>query len=53
VIHVDCALRGAHYIPVYGGYFLPKDVLFPNSLDAFDSYYVNRYIHHHSFKLST
>lgn len=48
VIHVDCISRGAHLIPVYGQSFLPTELSFSQSLDAFRSYYVNKFVDHHA-----
>jgi len=52
VVHVDCILRGAHLIPVYGHNRLPIDIQHTNSLDIFQAYYVNKYIDHHAFKIA-
>ena len=39
---------GAHLIGVYGGEFIPADLHFSESLDAFKAYYVNKYIDNHA-----
>lgn len=52
VIHLDTVLRAAHLIGVYGGDILPKELSFTDSLDAFHSFYVNKYIDHHAFQIA-
>jgi hypothetical protein len=52
VIHLDCILRGAHLIGVYGEGFLPSGLTLHNSLDVFRSYFVNKYIDHHAFEIA-
>ncbi|KAH7905005.1 hypothetical protein BJ138DRAFT_1233720 [Hygrophoropsis aurantiaca] len=51
VIHLDVILRSAHLIPVFGDGALPPDFHFSYSLDAFKSYYVNKYADHHSHEV--
>lgn len=51
VLHLDLFLRGAHLIPRYGMQKLPLDFHFSYSLDAFQAYYVNKYIDHHANKI--
>ncbi|THG93063.1 hypothetical protein EW026_g8064 [Hermanssonia centrifuga] len=41
VVHLDCILRAAHLIPVYGDAILPPDFHPSQSLDAFRAFYVN------------
>ncbi|KAG2144246.1 hypothetical protein DEU56DRAFT_870395 [Suillus clintonianus] len=38
----------AHLLPVFGDGALPVDFHFAHSLDAFNSYYVNKYADHHA-----
>jgi hypothetical protein len=52
IVHLDCVLRAAHLIPVYGANRLPRDVSFSNSLDAFQAYYVNKFADHNSHEIS-
>jgi hypothetical protein len=52
VIHVDCILRGALLIPVYGEEFLLRHITFSNSLGAFRSYYVNKFADHHANEIA-
>ena len=51
VIHTDCILRGAHLIPIFGRDYVPLELHFSDSLDAFAGFYVNRYIDHHAFEI--
>lgn len=52
VIHLDTIFRAAHLIGVYGEAFVPTQLSFANSLDAFCAYYVNKYIDHHAFEIA-
>ncbi|KAJ6504731.1 hypothetical protein C8R47DRAFT_968285, partial [Mycena vitilis] len=47
IIPVDSIARAAHLIPVYGTAALPEDFHFSDSLNAFNTYFVNRYADHH------
>ncbi|KAF8140679.1 hypothetical protein K438DRAFT_1995789 [Mycena galopus ATCC 62051] len=47
IIPVDSIARGAHLIGVYGMTALPEDFHFSDSLDAFNTYFVNPYADHH------
>jgi hypothetical protein len=48
VEHIDTIYRAAHLLPVFGDGALPVDFHFAHSLDAFNSYYVNKYADHHA-----
>ena len=50
VLHLDTIVRAAHLIGVYGESTLPNDLSPAQSLESFQSYYVNKYIDHHSFE---
>ena len=52
VIHLDTIFRAAHLMPVYGNVAVPRNLSSTQSLDAFDSYYVNKYIDHHAFEIA-
>ena len=52
VIHLDTIVRASHLIGVYGDRFLPRGISFHNSLDVFDTFYVNKYIDHHTFEIA-
>ena len=51
VIHLDCVVRAAHLIPVYGVDPILDEVSHHNSLDIFAAFYVNKYADHHAFEL--
>jgi hypothetical protein len=51
IIHIDCILCTVHLIGVYSKAFVLQCLTLHDSLDAFDSYYVNKYIDHHVFKV--
>ncbi|KAH9038559.1 hypothetical protein EDB85DRAFT_1860463 [Lactarius pseudohatsudake] len=52
VVHLDSFLRAAHLIPAFGVHEIPKDFHFTFSLDAFDAYYVNKYIDNHANEIA-
>ncbi|KAF9549689.1 hypothetical protein CPC08DRAFT_769029 [Agrocybe pediades] len=47
VIHLKSIARGAHLLPRYGVGRLPDYISYVNSLDEFQTYFVNPYIDHH------
>ena len=51
-IHLDTVLCAAHLIGVYGGDILPKDLSATDSLDAFLSFYVNKFIDNYAFLIA-
>jgi hypothetical protein len=52
VVHLDSIFRAAHLIPIYGESFIPHDLQPSPSLDAFQSFYVNKFIDHHAFEIA-
>ncbi|KAH9915818.1 uncharacterized protein B0H18DRAFT_1107822 [Fomitopsis serialis] len=52
VIHLDSVLRLAHLIPVYGEDFLPINFDAVHSLDAFRSYFVNKFADHNAHEIA-
>ncbi|KAH7921240.1 hypothetical protein BV22DRAFT_1019790, partial [Leucogyrophana mollusca] len=52
VIHTDTIYRAAHLIPVYGVEFVPDNLKFHHSYDAFHTFYVNKYADHHAFEIA-
>lgn len=52
LIHTDCIVRGAHLLPVYGSQFIPPTLHSSDALDAFSSYYVNKYADHHAHEVA-
>lgn len=52
VIHVDAIIRGAHLLPVFGdAEFVPHELNYTQTLDAFVAFYLNKYIDHHSHEI--
>ncbi|KAJ7429538.1 hypothetical protein B0H11DRAFT_2405483 [Mycena galericulata] len=47
IVNLDAIARGAHLIGVYGTAALPENFHFSDSLDAFDTYFLNSYADHH------
>ena len=53
VIHVDSILHAAHLIGVSNGSeFIPHHLKSNHTLDAFHSFYVNKYIDHHAHEIA-
>jgi len=52
IVHLDSIMHATHLIGVYGDRRLPSTLTFDHSLDAFRSYYVNKYIDHHAFEIA-
>jgi hypothetical protein len=52
IIHLDSVLRAAHLLGVCGKELLPKYLTHNDSLDAFHSFYVNKFIDHHAFEVA-
>lgn len=53
VVHVDCLYRGAHLIGVTGDSRLPKiNFSSTDSLDAYSTFYVNKYIDYHTHEIA-
>ncbi|KZT70892.1 hypothetical protein DAEQUDRAFT_688244 [Daedalea quercina L-15889] len=48
VIHLDTIYRSAHLIGVYGDGFLPPGFLASDSLDAFQAFWVGKWIDYHA-----
>ncbi|THU79867.1 hypothetical protein K435DRAFT_696868 [Dendrothele bispora CBS 962.96] len=53
VIHLDTILRGAHLIGIAGEEHLPRGFQHTDSLDAFQAFYVNKYIDHHAHEIAS
>ena len=51
VIHLGAILRAAHLIGIAGKDFLPKDFCHNDALDAFNQYYVNKFIDYHTHEV--
>jgi hypothetical protein len=53
VIHLDSVLCVAHLMPVFGDRMMPLGLTPDCTLDIFQSFYVNKYIDYHAFKLAS
>ena len=51
VIHLDTIMHCAHLIPVFGHDYVDQQLTLYDSLDAFLSYYVNKYADHHMHEI--
>ena len=51
VEHLDVIFRSAHLIPVFGDGPLPTEFHYRDSLEAFTTYYINKYADHHMFEV--
>lgn len=51
VIPLTSIFRAAHLDPVYGTSYVPTHLQNYQSLDAFQSFFVNKFIDHHAFEL--
>ncbi|TFK60106.1 hypothetical protein BDN72DRAFT_779830 [Pluteus cervinus] len=52
VIHIDSILRCAHLMPIAGQERVPSYLSHTDTLDAFQAFYVNKYIDHHAFEIA-
>jgi hypothetical protein len=54
VVHLDTFLRGAHLLPVFDGATrVPVEFHFSYTLDAFNAYFINKYIDNQMFEMCT
>jgi hypothetical protein len=53
VIHLDSIVHAAHLLPVFGDDFIPLNLSSFQSLNAFETYYINKYIDYHAFELGS
>ncbi|KAJ7803303.1 hypothetical protein B0H13DRAFT_2244638 [Mycena leptocephala] len=52
ILHLDSLLRGAHLSPVFGSAHIPVNFPYHYSLDAFNAFFVNKYIDHHANEIA-
>ena len=52
IIHIDSILRGAHIMGNAGNSRIPRHLTCDDSLDAFSSFFVNKYIDHHAYEIA-
>lgn len=48
VIHLDTIIHSVHLLPVFRGVTIPLDFHFLHTLDAFTSFYINKYADYHT-----
>lgn len=53
VINIDSIARGAHLLPVFGSSRVPDDFSYHESLDRFNSFFVNQFIDQHAHEFIT
>ncbi|KAF8872810.1 hypothetical protein BD779DRAFT_1613747 [Infundibulicybe gibba] len=52
VIHIDCILRAAHLLGDAGEKHIPHYLMHSDSLDAFKTFYVNKFADHHAHEIA-
>jgi hypothetical protein len=53
VIHLDSIVRGAHLLPRFpSNTRLPREINYTQTLDVYQSFYVNKYVDHHAFEIA-
>ena len=53
IIHLDTIYRAAHLIPVYLLDFINQSLTMHDTLDEFDVFYVNKFVNHLAFKITS
>ena len=53
VIDIDSIAQGAHLLPVFGSSWIPDDFSHHDTLDSFNSFFVDHFIDHHAHKFIT
>ena len=52
IIHLDTILHGAHLVGIAGSSFIPYELDYTNALDAFKTFYVNKFIDYHAYEIA-
>ena len=52
IIHIDTILRGAHLVGIGGNMFIPNELKHTDSLHAFKTFFVNKFIDYHVHELA-
>ncbi|KAG1877838.1 hypothetical protein DFJ58DRAFT_648158 [Suillus subalutaceus] len=52
-LYIETVFRAAHLIPIYSSEYIPPSLKFYQSLDTFDSFYINKYVDHHAFEIAS
>lgn len=51
LINIDSIVRSAHLIGIAGSHLVPYEVDHTNALEAFKTFYVNKYIDYHTYEV--
>ena len=52
VIHLNTIIRAAHLLPVFKEGFVSKNLSFTDTLDKFQTFYVNKFVDHHALEIA-
>ena len=52
IIHIDTILHGAHLVGIGGDRFIPNELKHTDSLHAFKTFFVNKFINYHMHELA-
>jgi hypothetical protein len=52
VIPITSIYRAAHLLPIFGETAVPRELKFSDSLNVFQSFYINKFIDHHAFEIA-
>jgi hypothetical protein len=52
ILHLDTIVRAAHLLPVFGREHVSRTLSCTDTLDTFTSFYVNKYVDHHSYEIA-
>jgi hypothetical protein len=53
IIHINSIIRGAHLLPRFPSVMqVYREINYMNVLNLYKSFYVNKYIDHHSFEIA-
>lgn len=52
MVHLDAILHGAHLIGIASSNFVPKEVNHTNALDAFKTFYINKFVDYHTHEIT-
>jgi hypothetical protein len=52
IIHLNTVVRVAHLLPVFGSGNVSKTLSFTDTLDTFETFYINKFVDHHAFEIA-
>ena len=52
MVHLDAVFRGAHLVGVPGSSFLPYNLDHTQALDAYKTFYINKFIDYHAHEIA-